>query len=762
MKKFRVLINLIMILGILLIIVNIQPAQAMPITPSEFQGTVTVNTVPVTSGTVEARINGVQYATATWSSNLYIMSVGSDDSDTPYPVVEGGVAGDTVEFYVNDIKADQEGVWTSGSIQEGFNLTVTTTGVNPVPIITNLSQSSVIAPVAPFILTVNGLNFIETSVVRWKSSLLPPVDLTTTYVSETQLTASITAAQIKAGYTYVTVYNEAPGGGTSNPELFTIYNAVPTITSLSPSSALAGGLGFTLTVNGTGFVSGTTAQKSTVLWNGVERTTTYVAGPPVRLTISVTAGDIAAAGIVPITVINRAPGGGLSNVQTFTITGGNQTPVCSAVALTVAEDTAGDVAPACTDANGDTLSYSIVAQGTSGTASVVGNMLHFIPAANVNGSVTFTYRAYDGTAYSNTANAVVTITSVNDLPTISDITDKTTNEDTATGSIPFTVGDVETAVGSLTVTATSSNTTLVPNANITLGGTSASRTINIMPASNQFGTTTITVTVNDGTGGTASDTFVLTVTAVNDAPVCSAVALTVAMNTPGDVAPACTDVDGDTLSYSIVAQGTSGTVSVVGNMLHFIPATDVSGSVTFTYRAYDGAAFSNTANAVVTITAPNHTVTFNANGGTGSMSPQTTNVPTALTANAFTRTGYTFSNWNTLANGTGVTYSNGVVYSFAADLTLYAQWTVVNHTVTFNANGGTGSMSPQIANVPTALTLNTFTRSGYNFAGWNTAANGSGTAYADGATYSFAADITLYAQWTVLPKHTIYLPIILR
>jgi len=71
-----------------------------------------------------------------------------------------------------------------------------------------------------------------------------------------------------------------------------------------------------------------------------------------------------------------------------------------------------------------------------------------------------------------------------------------------------------------------------------------------------------------------------------------------------------------------------------------------------------------------------------------------------------------------------------------------------SHTVTFNANGGTGSMSSQTASVPTALTMNTFTRTGYNFTGWNTVANGSGTAYANGATYSFAADITLYAQWT--------------
>ena len=144
----------------------------------------------------------------------------------------------------------------------------------------------------------------------------------------------------------------------------------------------------------------------------------------------------------------------------------------------------------------------------------------------------------------------------------------------------------------------------------------------------------------------------------------------------------------------------------------------------------------------------NHTVTFNANGGTGTMSNQIANVPTALTANAFTRTGYTFSGWNTAAGGGGTAYANGATYSFAADITLYAQWTALaNHTVTFNANGGTGTMSAQVANVPTALTANTFTRTGYTFSGWNTAAGGGGTAYANGATYSFAADITLYAQW---------------
>ena len=76
------------------------------------------------------------------------------------------------------------------------------------------------------------------------------------------------------------------------------------------------------------------------------------------------------------------------------------------------------------------------------------------------------------------------------------------------------------------------------------------------------------------------------------------------------------------------------------------------------------------------------------------------------------------------------------------------------HTVTFDPNGGTGTMANQVANVPTALTANTFTRAGFTFAGWGTASGGP-VVYADGATYSFAADVTLYAQWTALPMHTV-------
>ena len=79
---------------------------------------------------------------------------------------------------------------------------------------------------------------------------------------------------------------------------------------------------------------------------------------------------------------------------------------------------------------------------------------------------------------------------------------------------------------------------------------------------------------------------------------------------------------------------------------------------------------------------------------------------------------------------------------------------VSNSTVTFDANGGTGTTASQTASTATALTANGYSRSGYNFAGWNTAADGTGTAYADGVSYAFTSSTTLYAQWTATLANT--------
>ena len=122
---------------------------------------------------------------------------------------------------------------------------------------------------------------------------------------------------------------------------------------------------------------------------------------------------------------------------------------------------------------------------------------------------------------------------------------------------------------------------------------------------------------------------------------------------------------------------------------------------------------------------------------------------TELEANTFTRLDYDFTGWNTLSGGTGITYEDGAKISIANDMTLYAQWVHQTAIVSFSANGGTGTMADQsvLTNTETPLSQNTFIWVGHIFMGWNTQADGSGTAYADKAEVSINTGMTLYAQW---------------
>ena len=154
------------------------------------------------------------------------------------------------------------------------------------------------------------------------------------------------------------------------------------------------------------------------------------------------------------------------------------------------------------------------------------------------------------------------------------------------------------------------------------------------------------------------------------------------------------------------------------------------------------------------------TVTFNGNGSTGgSIAAQSASAATNLTANGFTRTGYTFAGWATSALGS-VAYTDGASYPFTADATLFAKWTAASLTITYNGNGNkAGSVpgdpsSPYAYNSTVTVLGNTggLTKNGgYTFAGWNTAALGTGVQYLAGATFSISANTNLYAQWDQAP-----------
>ena len=209
-------------------------------------------------------------------------------------------------------------------------------------------------------------------------------------------------------------------------------------------------------------------------------------------------------------------------------------PTISAIAdVTIAEDgSTGALAFAISDlltpasslsVSGSSNNLGLVPNGNIVFAGSGGSRTLLVSAlANQTGSAMITVTVGNGEATA-TETFLVTVTSVNDAPTISTVSDTVIAENTSTDVLAFTVSDVETAAGSLFVTAQSSNTTLVPTANILLGGTGSQRTVTVTPAANQYGSAIITLSVSDGSASTSTG-FVLTVNSVNSAPTISAIA----------------------------------------------------------------------------------------------------------------------------------------------------------------------------------------------------------------------------------------------
>ena len=164
---------------------------------------------------------------------------------------------------------------------------------------------------------------------------------------------------------------------------------------------------------------------------------------------------------------------------------------------------------------------------------------------------------------------------------------------------------------------------------------------------------------------------------------------------------------------------------------------------------------------------PAYSIQYDGNGATSGAMSNSTGVAVdeqfTLKANAFRRTGYTFTGWNTAADGSGTTYTDqasvqNLSTTNGATVTLYAQWTPIRYSIQYNSNAddATGEMSNSTGiayDASYTLTANAYERTGYIFTGWNTTAGGSGTVYADAAsvqklTTTEGATVTLYAQWT--------------
>lgn len=238
------------------------------------------------------------------------------------PLVTTLMAGGTLSAQVPaSLVTTAETVSVTVTTDEGTSAPSSFLVLPPTPVIASLSPSSTAAGGASFTLTFTGSNFVQNMVFMWGTTLMGLTD-----VSATEATATIPASLVASGgQTIVQIH--APGIGWSNTAIFTINPAPPSVTSLGPQSATAGGAGFMLAIDGTAFTPGATS-----MWGATPLDTTYVS--PTQLTASVPASLIVNSGTGSVTVttaqgtsapaaftINPAPPV-ISGLSTFSATAG--------------------------------------------------------------------------------------------------------------------------------------------------------------------------------------------------------------------------------------------------------------------------------------------------------------------------------------------------------------------------------------------------------------------------------------------------------
>lgn len=288
---------------------------------------------------------------------------------------------------------------------------------------------------------------------------------------------------------------------------------------------------------------------------------------------------------------NGTPPLSAMKTTTFTINDINRPPVANSFPVTVTEDTATPITLTGSDPDGDTFTFAVVAQPMHGTLSGTAPNLTYTPTLNYNGSDSFTYKTNDGKVDSVNGLVTITVSSVNDKPVIT----VPGAQSVGTGqAVNFTVTAMDVDAGDvITLSATS-----VPS-----GATFNAATGAFSWTPGVTGTFTVSFTATDNGTPQMSDTKTVTITVGqgNRAPSCTAVMTTTDEDVAKQFALTCSDPDEQALTYSVVSQPQSGTVTINGSTATYTPNPNFNGQDSFTFKANDGSADSSPATAMITV-----------------------------------------------------------------------------------------------------------------------------------------------------------------
>jgi VCBS repeat-containing protein len=297
-------------------------------------------------------------------------------------------------------------------------------------------------------------------------------------------------------------------------------------------------------------------------------------------------------------VVSDGNGGTDTGTFTITVDAVNDAPVATDDSTTLAEDaTTYSGAVSATDVDGDSLTYSLGDDVANGTLVFnADGTFDYTPNADFNGEDSFTWSVSDGNGGTDTGTFTINVTPVADAPVAADGSDNVDEDAVLTGSV--SASDVDGDTLTYTLGDDVAHGVLVLNTDGSFSYT---------PGENFNGSDSFTYSVSDGNGGTDTGTFTITVDAVNDAPVADddgIIGVEDAATYSGAVS--ATDVDGDSLTYSLGADVAHGTlVFNPDGTFDYTPDADFNGEDSFTWSVSDGNGGTDTGTFTITLTPVN-------------------------------------------------------------------------------------------------------------------------------------------------------------
>jgi gliding motility-associated-like protein len=394
--------------------------------------------------------------------------------------------------------------------------------------------------------------------------------------------------------------------------------------------------------------------------------------------------------------VNSVPcgtAGGNQASASVTVVQPNTAPIALNQSVNVTEDVASNISLTGTDTENDPLIFTVVSPPAHGSLSGTGATVLYTPNSNYFGPDSFTFHVSDGIFSSATPGTVtINVTPVNDAPVASNLV-VTTAEETPK-AITLAVTDVDGGPLSYEI--------VVGPAHGTLSGTGAN--ITYTPAPNYNGSDSFTFRANDGTTDSNIATANITVTPVEDAPVANNQSITILEDQVRSIVLTGSDVDGDVLTFIIVANPGHGTLSGSGANITYTPAVNYNGSDSFTFKVNDGTSDSNIATVSITINPVNDSpVALNQ----ALTTPEDTPLPIALNGVDVDGDPMTYSivtpplHGSLTGTGANITYTPDVNYNGSDNFT----FSVVDGLITSNVATISISVTP-VNDAPAASNQN--------------------------------------------------------